>query len=129
MDISMRFRVYPSRWSITVCLELSGRNGMGKTTLCNAVMGLVRASKGSVRIDGREIVGLDPYRIADLGVGYVPQGRRVWPSLTVDEHLRVAAKGGGVWTIERIYEAFPLLAKRRQHGATSFPEGSSRCLP
>src|SRR5262249_46963600 len=69
-----------------------GRNGMGKSTLCNAITGLVPAS-GSVRLAGTEILGLPPNRITELGVGYVPQGRRVWPSLTVDEHLRLGAEG------------------------------------
>jgi len=109
-------------------LGIVGRNGMGKTTLCNAIMGLVRANKGSVRIDGQEILGLDPYRISDLGVGYVPQGRRVWPSLTVDGHLQVAAKGGGPWTIERIYELFPLLTKRRKHGGNQLSGGEQQML-
>src|SRR5262249_12534374 len=64
-----------------------GRNGMGKTTLCNTIMGLLRARAGSVRVRGQEITGISPARIARLGVGYVPQGRRLWRSLTVDEHL------------------------------------------
>ena len=79
-----------------------GRNGMGKTTLCNAVTGLVAAT-GSIRLAGEEILGLAPNAINDRGVGYVPQGRRVWPSLSVDEHLRLAARGNrGVWTVERV---------------------------
>src|SRR5689334_6845031 len=79
-------------------LAVVGRNGMGKTTLCNAITGLVRAS-GSVRISGEEILGLPPNEITAHGIGYVPQGRRVWPSLTVDEHLKVVrASGKGRWT-------------------------------
>src|SRR6476646_1029761 len=66
-------------------LAVVGRNGMGKTTLCNAITGLVPAS-GSVKLAGHELLVLAPNRIAELGIGYVPQGRRVWPSLTVDEH-------------------------------------------
>src|SRR5262252_10432175 len=72
-------------------LAIVGRNGMGKTTLCNAITGLVPAS-GSVRLAGEEILGLPPNAITERGVGYVPQGRRVWPSLSVDEHLRLAAR-------------------------------------
>ena len=68
-----------------------GRNGMGKTTLCKTIMGLVRATAGSVRIGGEDILSLQPAQIARLGVGYVPQGRRLWRSLTVDEHLRMIA--------------------------------------
>src|SRR5687768_17738823 len=75
-------------------LAIVGRNGMGKTTLCNAITGLV-PGKGSVRIAGKPALGLAPHRINRLGVGYVPQGRRTWPSLTVDEHLRLVAKRGG----------------------------------
>ena len=73
-------------------LAVVGRNGMGKTTLCNAITGLVPAP-GSVRLAGEEILGLPAHAITDRGVGYVPQGRRVWPSLSVDEHLRLAARG------------------------------------
>src|SRR6476660_4463588 len=73
-------------------VSIVGRNGMGKTTLCAAIMGLTPPRvTGSVRFAGRELVGRPPYRIAGLGIGYVPQGRRLFPSLTVDEHLRVAS--------------------------------------
>src|SRR5512147_346437 len=95
-----------------------GRNGMGKTTLCRAVMGMIPVTSGSIRINGREILGLTPNEIVAAGVGYVPQGRRVWPSLTLDEHLRLAARSGrkGKWTPERVYEAFPRLAERKGNG-------------
>src|SRR5438034_6744126 len=68
-------------------LAVVGRNGMGKTTLCKTIMGLVRATGGSVRMRGEELLSLLPAQVARLGVGYVPQGRRLWRSLTVDEHL------------------------------------------
>src|SRR5689334_18614699 len=106
-----------------------GRNGMGKTTLCKAIMGLVRASGGSVRIRGEEATGLSPARIAGLGVGYVPQGRRLWRSLSVDEHLQLA--GGmrrGTWTIERIYDTFPRLAERKGHGGGQLSGGEQQML-
>src|SRR5689334_10771443 len=106
-----------------------GRNGMGKTTLCKAIMGLVRASGGSVRIRGEEATGLSPARIAGLGVGYVPQGRRLWRSLSVDEHLQLA--GGmrrGTWTIERIYDTFPRLAERKGHGGSQLSGGEQQML-
>src|SRR3546814_5638392 len=77
---------------------------MGKTTLCNAIMGLVPVQRGSIRFEGAEIAGLPPHQIAARGIGYTPQGRRLWPSLTVDEHLRLAAAGSGAWTIERSEE-------------------------
>ena len=69
-------------------LSVVGRNGMGKTTLCNAITGLVGA-RGSIKFAGEEILGLAPHVITEKGIGYVPQGRRVWPSLSVDEHLRL----------------------------------------
>ncbi|MGY3422262.1 ABC-type branched-subunit amino acid transport system ATPase component [Bradyrhizobium sp. F1.13.4] len=81
-----------------------GRNGMGKTTLCKAIMGLVPVSGGSIRIRGDDITRQPPAHIARLGVGYVPQGRRLWRSLSVDEHLQLAAGlRRGAWTVERIY--------------------------
>ena len=106
-----------------------GRNGMGKTTLCKTIMGLVRASGGSVRIRGEEATGLSPARIARLGVGYVPQGRRLWRSLSVDEHLALAAgMRRGPWTIERIYETFPRLAERKDHGGSQLSGGEQQML-
>jgi uncharacterized protein (UPF0261 family)/ABC-type branched-subunit amino acid transport system ATPase component len=106
-----------------------GRNGMGKTTLCKTIMGLVRASGGSVRIRGEEATSLSPARIAGLGVGYVPQGRRLWRSLSVDEHLQLAAgMRRGAWTIERIYETFPRLAERKDHGAGQLSGGEQQML-
>jgi len=106
-----------------------GRNGMGKTTLCKSIMGLVRASGGSVRIRGEEATGLSPARIARLGVGYVPQGRRLWRSLSVNEHLELAAgMRRGPWTIERIYETFPRLAERKDHGGSQLSGGEQQML-
>src|SRR5215212_10732024 len=85
-----------------------GRNEMGKTTLCAAIMGMTPPrSSGSVRIRGAEILGKASYKVARSGIGYVPQGRRLFPSLSVDEHLQMVAgraNGGRRWTIERVYE-------------------------
>jgi uncharacterized protein (UPF0261 family)/ABC-type branched-subunit amino acid transport system ATPase component len=106
-----------------------GRNGMGKTTLCKAIMGLVPVSGGSIRIRGEDITRRPPAHIARLGVGYVPQGRRLWRSLSVDEHLRLA--GGmrsGAWTVERIYDTFPRLAERRDHGGGQLSGGEQQML-
>jgi uncharacterized protein (UPF0261 family)/ABC-type branched-subunit amino acid transport system ATPase component len=106
-----------------------GRTGMGKTTLCKAIMGLVPTSGGSVRIRGEEATGLSPARIARLGVGYVPQGRRLWRSLSVNEHLELAAgMRRGPWTIERIYETFPRLAARKGHGGSQLSGGEQQML-
>ncbi|WGD54202.1 ABC transporter permease [Bradyrhizobium sp. CB1650] len=106
-----------------------GRNGMGKTTLCKAIMGLVGVSGGSIRVRGEDITRRPPAHIARLGVGYVPQGRRLWRSLSVDEHLRLA--GGmrpGAWTVERIYDTFPRLAERRDHGGGQLSGGEQQML-
>ncbi len=109
-------------------LGIVGRNGMGKTTLCNAIMGLVRSGSGSVLLDGRELLGMQPYRIVEQGVGYVPQGRRVWPSLTVDEHLKVAARGSGRWDVNGVYRIFPRLAERRRHDGNQLSGGEQQML-
>jgi uncharacterized protein (UPF0261 family)/ABC-type branched-subunit amino acid transport system ATPase component len=110
-------------------LAVVGRNGMGKTTLCNTIMGLVPAAGGTIRAAGVEILGLPTNAIVNLGIGYVPQGRRVWPSLTVDEHLRLAARRSkGRWTVARIYETFPQLAERRHHGGAQLSGGEQQML-
>ncbi|OPY99034.1 hypothetical protein A5906_25100 [Bradyrhizobium sacchari] len=106
-----------------------GRNGMGKTTLCKAIMGLVGVSGGSIRVRGEDVTRRPPAQIARLGVGYVPQGRRLWRSLSVDEHLRLA--GGmraGAWTVERIYDTFPRLAERKDHGGGQLSGGEQQML-
>ena len=109
-------------------IAVVGRNGMGKTTLCNAITGLVPAA-GSVRLAGEEILGLPPHVITERGVGYVPQGRRVWPSLSVDEHLRLAAGGQeGPWTVARVYQIFPRLAERRRNGGAELSGGEQQML-
>jgi uncharacterized protein (UPF0261 family)/ABC-type branched-subunit amino acid transport system ATPase component len=110
-------------------LSLVGRNGMGKTTLCKAIVGLLPVASGSIRFMGEELVGRSPAEIAQLGLGYVPQGRRLWPSLTVDEHLRLAAGGKrSQWTIPRIYEAFPRLAERRRNRGNQLSGGEQQML-
>ena len=110
-------------------VSVVGRNGMGKTTLCNAITGLVPVARGSVQFDGDELAGLGPSRIAHHGVGYVPQGRRLWPSLTVDEHLRLCQRGArGGWTRERIYDAFPRLAERRTSRGGQLSGGEQQML-
>lgn len=107
-----------------------GRNGMGKSTLCKAVMGLVPARAGSVRILGEDVTRLSPAQIAHRGVGYVPQGRRLWRSLSVDEHLQLAAAAvrRGPWTVERVYDTFPRLAERKHHGGGQLSGGEQQMV-
>ncbi|MCK1654682.1 ABC transporter permease [Bradyrhizobium sp. 149] len=106
-----------------------GRNGMGKSTLCKAIMGLVPVSGGSIRVRGDDITRQPPAPIARLGVGYVPQGRRLWRSLSVDEHLQLAAGlRRGAWTVERIYKTFPRLAERKDHGGGQLSGGEQQML-
>ncbi len=110
-------------------LSVVGRNGMGKTTLCKAIMGLVPIASGSISFGGQQLVGLGPADIAQLGIGYVPQGRRLWPSLTVDEHLRlVSGRRKGAWTVERVYSTFPRLAERKSNGGGQLSGGEQQML-
>ena len=109
-------------------LSLVGRNGMGKTTLCKAIVGLTRAASGSVRFMGEELIGRTPAEIARLGLSYVPQGRRLWPTVTVDEHLRLAGGNRGQWTIARIYDTFPRLAERRSNRGNQLSGGEQQML-
>lgn len=106
-------------------LGIVGRNGMGKTTLCNAITGLVPA-RGSVRLAGEEILGLAPNEITKRGIAYVPQGRRVWPSLSVDETLRLVASRRR--EVDRVYAMFPRLAERRGHGGAQLSGGEQQML-
>jgi branched-chain amino acid transport system ATP-binding protein len=106
-----------------------GRNGMGKTTLCLAIAGLLESTTGSVRLDGQELLGKPAYKVAGAGIGYVPQGRRLFESLTVDEHLEiVGASAKAEWTPQRVYELFPRLAERRHVSGTSLSGGEQQML-
>jgi branched-chain amino acid transport system ATP-binding protein len=111
-------------------VAIIGRNGMGKTTLCKVILGLSPPqAKGSVRFHGTELVGTSSHRIARRGIGYVPQGRRLFPSLSVDEHLRmIKTNGGGRWTVDAIYQLFPRLAERRRNGGMQLSGGEQQML-
>jgi branched-chain amino acid transport system ATP-binding protein len=111
-------------------VAIVGRNGMGKSTLCAAIMGMTPPrTDGSIRFEGNELVGRPSHKIAGLGVGYVPQGRRLFPSLSVDEHLRiVAGRNGGAWNMRRVYELFPRLAQRKRHGGSQLSGGEQQML-
>ncbi len=111
--------------------SIVGRNGMGKTTLCNAILGIPPARvTGSIRFHGTELVGRPSYKIAQLGIGYVPQGRRLFPSLSVDEHLRMIASRDQSkrWTPEKVYELFPRLAERKRNGGAQLSGGEQQML-
>src|SRR5688500_7983863 len=96
-----------------VCLL--GRNGAGKTTTMRSIIGLTPAASGAIRFDGRDIAALPAHRIARLGVGFVPEDRRIYGDLTVEENLLVVARSGdgtaAEWTLERVYELFPVLQR------------------
>jgi branched-chain amino acid transport system ATP-binding protein len=111
-------------------VALLGRNGMGKTSLIRSIMGLAqpRVREGSVRFMGEELRGLPPHRIARRRIGYVPQGRRLFASLTVDEHLAIVPPPHGEWTPARIYQLFARLAERRQHRASQLSGGERQML-
>jgi branched-chain amino acid transport system ATP-binding protein len=116
-----------------VCLL--GRNGVGKSTTLKSIMGIVRPTQGSIRFDGKELVGSQPYQIARLGVGYVPEDRRIFKSLTVHENLLMGtqkAKNNGsaerVWTIDKIYEIFPNLGERRSNKGSHLSGGEQQML-
>ncbi|HLL18825.1 MAG TPA: Tm-1-like ATP-binding domain-containing protein, partial [Rubrivivax sp.] len=102
-----------------------GRNGMGKTTLCNAITGLVPAT-GSVRLSGENVLGLPPNQVTRRGIAYVPQGRRVWPSLSVDETLRLVAVNKR--DVERVYAMFPRLGERKGNGGAQLSGGEQQML-
>jgi branched-chain amino acid transport system ATP-binding protein len=110
-------------------VALIGRNGMGKSTLCAAIAGLLQSASGSVRLEGQELLGKPAYKVAGAGIGYVPQGRRLFESLTVDEHLDiVGASSKAEWTPERVYELFPRLAERKKVSGTSLSGGEQQML-
>ena len=108
-------------------IGLMGRNGMGKTTLLKTILGLVKPRKGRVSIDGRDTTHSAPHRIARMGLAYVPEGRGIFPNLSVRENLVMAARTG-LWTLERVLETFPRLAERLSHGGAQLSGGEQQML-
>jgi branched-chain amino acid transport system ATP-binding protein len=109
-------------------VTLLGRNGAGKTTTLRTLMGLTPARSGQVQILGATTTAWPPFRIAALGVGYVPEGRRIFANLTVEENLLVPLERPGPWTIPRVYELFPRLAERKQNKGRQLSGGEQEML-
>jgi branched-chain amino acid transport system ATP-binding protein len=111
-------------------VALFGRNGVGKSTLVHTVTGLHRASSGAVLLDGQDLAGRPPHEIARAGIALVPQGRRVFAPLTVEENLRLATRGqrNGDWTLERVYDLLPHLAERRRNRGDQLSGGEQQML-
>jgi branched-chain amino acid transport system ATP-binding protein len=109
-------------------LTILGRNGMGKTTLIRSIIGFTPPRQGAVRLKGEDVAGWPPYRLVERGMALVPQGRRVFPSLTVRENLDVARAGTGRWNLERVYELFPRLRERAANRANKLSGGEQQML-
>ena len=106
---------------------LLGRNGVGKSTCMHSIIGFTPARAGAIRLEGRELRGLPPHRIARQGLALVPQGKRLFPSLTVRENLTLAARAGH-WTLPRVYELFPVLERRADLRSTHLSGGEQQML-
>ena len=112
-------------------VALLGRNGMGKTTTIRTIIGFTPPRSGVIRLDGKDINGLQPFKIAQMGIGLVPQGRQIFPSLSVVENLTMAARGeegSGAWTLERVYDLFPILKRRANFKGNLLSGGEQQML-
>ena len=108
-------------------VTLLGRNGMGKTTTIKSIFGLLKPRAGSVKVAGKNLTGADPHRIAQAGLGYVPEGRKIFPTLNVEENLRATARPGK-WDVKRIYDLFPRLQERRRNMGNQLSGGEQQML-
>jgi branched-chain amino acid transport system ATP-binding protein len=128
----------PAQVLFDICLRvgrgevvtLLGRNGMGKTTTIRTLMGLLPACGGSADFEGLSLIGLPPYRIAQAGLGLVPEGRQIFATLSVEENLiaTAASRSASRWTLERVYDFFPQLAERRRHMGNELSGGEQQML-
>jgi branched-chain amino acid transport system ATP-binding protein len=114
----------PERGSLAVL----GRNGVGKTTLLATIMGHTTFHSGAIRFNGADVTRMAVYERVRLGIGYVPQGREIFPSLSVEENLQVAERPGRRWTLERVYDLFPRLAERKHHRGNQISGGEQQML-
>jgi branched-chain amino acid transport system ATP-binding protein len=109
-------------------VALLGRNGMGKTTLIHSVVGFTPPRRGRVLFEGTDVAHLPDYKIALMGIGLVPQGRLIFPSLTVKENLLIGARGRGGWNLEQVYDLFPRLKERERHWGNRLSGGEQQML-
>ncbi len=111
-------------------IALMGRNGMGKTTTVRSIMGLTPARAGRIRFIGQDIRGLPSYQVAQLGIGLVPEGRQIFPNLSVRENLLATAvpRNGGIWTLQKIYHLFPVLTERANNMGNQLSGGEQQML-
>jgi branched-chain amino acid transport system ATP-binding protein len=109
-------------------VAILGRNGAGKTTLMRSIIGFTPPRRGTIRLGGRDITGWPSYRLTALGLALVPQGRRVFPSLSVRENLDVARRGRGRFHLDRVYDVFPRLRERERHRANQLSGGEQQML-
>ena len=112
-------------------VALMGRNGMGKTTTLRSIIGLTPPRHGVIRFKGKDITGLQPYKIAKMGIGLVPQGRHIFPSLSVKENLAMSARDTGkpeAWSLDRVYSLFPILKQRANYKGTLLSGGEQQML-
>lgn len=137
IDIQTFYGKSQALWGVSLRMErgsvaaIMGRNGMGKTTIIHSIIGFTPASRGRVIIKGKEVTQLKPNQTAKMGVALVPQGRRIFPSLSVEENLTAAArgaKGPDTWSLEKVYSLYPVLKKRRQYKGTLLSGGEQQML-
>ncbi|MBN1319712.1 MAG: ABC transporter ATP-binding protein [Thermoleophilia bacterium] len=135
-DISTGYGSFQALFNVSLKIEegekhaIIGANGAGKSTLLRTICGLLRTEDDKVRFDGRPIGQMPPHKRVNLGIAYVPEGRWIFPSLTVHENLLVGAhsRRSGIWTVDKVYELFPLLSRLRQRQALSLSGGEQQAL-
>ncbi len=135
-DLSAGYGSFQALFNITLSVEegethaVIGANGAGKSTLLRTICGLLRTPEEKVRFNGQSIGQLPPHKRVGLGISYVPEGRWVFPSLTVQENLQVGAhsRRTGIWTMDKVYDLFPLLSRLRQRQASSLSGGEQQAL-